>query len=85
MHKEMHTRTWEALYIVLIACFASTALETRKAQPETGLGADVKKGRYGVNENGGQELVRSTLKGKALAIGWLIRRSNLRWGKPITW
>jgi hypothetical protein len=40
MYKEMHTRTWEALYIVLIAYQRSTALETHKVQPETGLGAD---------------------------------------------
>ena len=40
MHKEMHTRTWEALYIVLVAYQRSTALETHKVQPETGLGAD---------------------------------------------
>ena len=41
MHKEMHTRTWEALYIILMACQRLTALETHKVQPETGLGADV--------------------------------------------
>ena len=40
MHKEMHTRTWEALYIILIAYQRLTALETHKVQPETGLVAD---------------------------------------------
>jgi hypothetical protein len=32
-----------------------------------------------------RDLMWSTFTGKALAMGWRMKRSTLRWGKPTTW